>query len=86
MRGTSRMLNKTVSKAAASEEARRYIPHFVWAVRLRMDLGERKNPFTISILRPSLPQIELLSEARTMHGKRRVPGRRVCLGRLRAGG
>ncbi len=32
------------SKAAASEEARRYGPHFVWPFACRMDLGERKNP------------------------------------------
>jgi hypothetical protein len=30
-----------------------------------MDLGERKNPFTIPILRPALPKMEPLSEART---------------------
>jgi hypothetical protein len=28
-----RMLKRLFSKAAASEEARRYVPHFVWAVR-----------------------------------------------------
>ena len=44
------------SKAAASEEARRYQPHFVWPFARRMDLGERKIPSCAS---------EPLSDART---------------------
>jgi len=32
------------SKAAASEEARRYGPHFVWPFALVIDLGERESP------------------------------------------
>jgi len=44
-------------KAAASEEARRYHPHFVWPFARRMDLGERKIPSSAS---------EPLSDARTM--------------------
>ena len=45
------------SKAAASEEARRYHPHFVWLFARGMDLGERKIPSSAS---------ESLSDARTM--------------------
>jgi hypothetical protein len=44
------------SKAAASKEARRCRPHFVWPFARRMDLGERKIPSSAS---------EPLSEART---------------------
>jgi hypothetical protein len=44
------------SKAVASEEARRYHPHFVWPFARRMDLGEREIPSSVS---------ELLSDART---------------------
>jgi hypothetical protein len=33
------------NKAAVSEEARRYLPHFVRPFALPMILGERKNPF-----------------------------------------
>jgi hypothetical protein len=63
---------RSTGKAAASEEARRYVPHFVWAVRPKMDPGERKTPFTISILRPALPKVEPLSEVRTPLGERCV--------------
>src|SRR6266513_4371330 len=48
-----------------------------------MNLGERKNPFTISILRPSLPQIELLSDARTPLGERCVLAHRGWAGENR---
>jgi hypothetical protein len=44
------------SQAAASEEARRYRPHFVWPFARRMGLGERKTPSSTS---------EPLSDART---------------------
>jgi hypothetical protein len=44
------------SKAAASEEARRYQPHFVWPFARSMGLGERKIPSSTS---------EPLSDART---------------------
>ncbi len=38
----------SAGKAAASEEARRYHPHFVWPFATRMDLGERKIPSSTS--------------------------------------
>ena len=41
----------STGKAAASEEARRYAPHFVWQFAMAMDLGERKNPFRDSDIR-----------------------------------
>jgi len=53
------------SKAAASEEARRYEPHFVWPFALRINLGERKSPTSVSDLRKVPFTIELLSDART---------------------
>jgi len=52
------------SKAAASEEARRYVPHFVWPFTPRMGLGERISPTSVSDLRV-LFNVEPLSEART---------------------
>jgi len=53
------------SKAAVSEEARRYLPHFVRPFALHMIPGERKNP--LSVLGPSgrYPHVEYLSEVRT---------------------
>ena len=53
------------SKVAASEEARRYVPHFVGPFALTMDLGERKSPSSASGLRNTLFNVEPLSEART---------------------
>jgi hypothetical protein len=52
------------SKAAASEAARRYGPHFVWPFTPRMGLGERISPTSVSDLRV-LFSVEPLSEART---------------------
>ena len=42
---------RTTGKAAASEEARRYLPHFVRPFALAMGLGERKSPYSVSDLR-----------------------------------
>ena len=53
------------SKAAASEEARRYGPHFVEQFALPIDLGERKNPFNFPNIRGVLLSVEPLSDART---------------------
>ena len=53
------------SKAAASEEARRYEPHFVWPFTLRMDLGERISPASVSDLQKVHFNVEHLSDART---------------------
>jgi hypothetical protein len=39
------------SKTTASEEARRYEPHFVWPFTPRIDLGERISPDSASDLR-----------------------------------
>jgi len=44
------------SKAAASEDPRRYPPHFVGPFAIRMDLGERKSPYSASGLRKAPPQ------------------------------
>jgi len=52
------------SKAAASEEVRRYAPHFVGPFVPRMDLGERISPSSASDFRKTL--VEPLSDARTM--------------------
>jgi hypothetical protein len=41
------------SKAAASEDRRRYRPHFVGPFARTMNLGKRKNPTCISDLRES---------------------------------
>src|SRR5882672_706999 len=56
---------RSAGKAAASEEARRYKPHFVWPFTPRMDLGERISPASVSDLRKVLFNVELLSDART---------------------
>jgi hypothetical protein len=45
----SKMLKQAVSKAAASEDARRYVPHFVGPFALVMGLGERKSTSGIPI-------------------------------------
>jgi len=50
-------------KATASEEARRYGPHFVGPFVLAIDLGERKIPSNASDFRTTL--VEPLSDART---------------------
>ena len=71
---------RSFSKAAASEGLRTYIPHFVSAVRPRMNLGERRNPFNHSDLQESFQYIEGLIEARTLHGKRRVLARQGRVG------
>jgi hypothetical protein len=54
------------SKAAASEEARRYKPHFVWPFTPRIVLGERISPASVSDLRKVLFNVEPLSDARTV--------------------
>jgi hypothetical protein len=60
---TSGCSKRLSSKAAASEEARRYGPHFVGPFALVIDLGERKSPSSASDFRTTL--VEPLSEART---------------------
>ena len=54
---------RSAGKAAASEEARRYGPHFVGPFALARGLGERKSPFSISDFWK--PLAEPLSDART---------------------
>lgn len=50
------------SKAEASEEAKRYGPHFVYPFALAMNLSERISPFSVR----GVPlNVELLSDART---------------------
>jgi hypothetical protein len=51
------------SKAAASEEARRYGPHFVGPFARTIGLGERKSPSSAFDFRGTL--VEPLSDART---------------------
>jgi hypothetical protein len=68
------------SKAAASEEARRYGPHFVWPFARRMDLGERISPASVSDLRKVLFNVEPLSDARPTPGERRVSARQGWAG------
>ena len=46
-----RLLKKAVSKAAANEGPRRYIPDVVGPFARIMNLGERKNPACISDFR-----------------------------------
>jgi len=58
----------------ASEETRRYGPHFAGPFALVIDLGERKSPSSTSEFRKAF--VEPLSDARTMHGKWRVLARR----------
>jgi hypothetical protein len=53
------------SKAAASEEVKRYGPHFLYSFALVMNLGERISPFSISDIRGAPLNVELLSDART---------------------
>ncbi len=55
---------RSACKAAASEEARRYGPHFVGPFAFVIDLGERKSPSSASDFRTTLG--EPLSEARTL--------------------
>ncbi len=52
----ARKTRRSAGKAAATEEARRYAPHFVRLFARRIDLGERKSPSSAS---------EPLSDART---------------------
>jgi len=56
------MLKSLSSKAAASEKARRYGPHFVGPFARAIDLGERKIPSNASDLRTTL--VEPLNDAR----------------------
>jgi hypothetical protein len=51
--------------AAASEEARRHVPHFVWPFTPTMDLGERMSPASVSELGKVVFNIEPLGDART---------------------
>jgi len=53
------------SKAAASEDRRRYPPHFVEPFANFMDLGERKDPSSISDLFEPHSYVEGLNDART---------------------
>ncbi len=56
---------RSAGKAAASEEARRYGPHFVKPFARRMELGEWKIPSSASGLRKTFFNVEPLSDART---------------------
>jgi hypothetical protein len=47
------------SKAAASEDRRRYPPHFVELFTRTMDLGEQKNPSRDSNFRESLRTLRI---------------------------
>ena len=60
-----RILKSLSSKAAASEDRRRYPPHFVELFPRTVDLGEPKSPYIDSDLRESLRYVEDLNDART---------------------
>jgi hypothetical protein len=60
---TSGCSKRLSSKAAASEEARRYGPHFVGPFALAIGLGERKSPSSASDFLGTL--VEPLSDVRT---------------------
>ena len=66
---------RSADKAAASEDRRRYPPHFVGPFAHSMDLGERKTPPVLPISEGLLFNVEDLSDARTTHGNRRVSAR-----------
>ena len=53
------------SKAVATERLKRYTPHFVWAVRLIMNLGEWNGLYSASISEEFLINVETLRGART---------------------
>jgi len=57
---------RSTGKAAASERPRRYPPHFVGPFAIRMDLGERKSPYSASGLREAPLNVEGLNDARTL--------------------
>ena len=61
------------SKAATSEEARRYVPHFVWAVRPLNKSWRTDKP--LQCLRKALFNVEPLRGARTPPGEMRVSAR-----------
>jgi hypothetical protein len=69
------------SKAPVSEAARRYTPHFVWAVHpCKWILVKGEAPLMLPTSENLIRYVELLSEARTPHGKRRVSARRGLAG------
>jgi len=64
------------SKAAASEGPRRYIPHFVWAVRPLNGSWRTERPLQgFRYPGGSLLYVEGLNDARTVQGKKRVLAR-----------
>ena len=73
---------RSAGKAAASEETRRYVPHFVRPFARRMDLGEWEIPSSASGLRKTFFNVEPLSAARTPHGNRCVSARRGRAGAM----
>ena len=57
---------RSAGKAAASEEARRYVPHFVWAVRpCNGSWRTEKPPTAFMTSMKLLLKVEPLSDART---------------------
>ena len=59
MRISGRMLKSSSSKAAASEDRKRYRPHFVGPFARAMNLGERKTPACIPISRISIGTLRI---------------------------
>src|SRR6476660_8307913 len=59
------MLKKAAQQGRSERRGGRYVPHFVWAFALAIDLGERKSPSSVSDLLESSTRVEPLSEART---------------------
>ena len=61
------MLKKVASKATASEEARRYVPHCVWAVRPCNESWQTEKRPRVLPTSEKLPfNVAPLSEERTM--------------------
>jgi hypothetical protein len=60
-------------KAAASEEARRYVPHFVGPfARIKWIMANGKAPTVFPTSEKFPLRVEPLSEARTPNGERRI--------------
>ena len=71
------MLKKASSKAAASEEARRYGPHFVGPFALLNSSWQTEKPLTYSDLQGGFLSVEPLSNAWEEGASRRAGVGRV---------
>jgi len=71
-------------KAAASEHARRYIPHFVWSVRPLHGYWRTEKPSSDSYIRGYLFSVGPVSDARMKPGERCVLAHRGWAGGIKA--